>query len=258
LGAPIPRFAHLPMIHGLDGKKLSKRHGATAVGDYQHMGILPQAMLNFLALLGWSPGHDVEIMTVPQMIELFSTDGLSKNAAIFDTKKLEWMNGQHLGMMSAAELYPLVVRGIVDAGLGTESDLAARRDWLLGLIDLLKVRARTIDDIVHQASPYLRETVEYDADAVAKQWKDKVATRDILAAIRDSLGSVGDWTLEATEASLRTLAESRGLGAGKLFQPLRVALTGSAASPGIFDVLVVLGKNRSIARIDQAIQSLSN
>ena len=84
------------MIHGMDGKKLSKRHGATAVGDYQHLGILPQAMLNFLALLGWSPGNDIEVMTVPQMIELFSTDGLSKKAAIFDTKKLEWMNGQHL------------------------------------------------------------------------------------------------------------------------------------------------------------------
>jgi len=257
LGAPIPRFAHLPMIHGLDGKKLSKRHGATAVGDYQHMGILPQAMLNFLALLGWSPGHDVEIMTVPQMVELFSTDGLSKNAAIFDTKKLEWMNGQHIGMMTAGELYPLVARGLAEAGLGSESDLAARRDWLLGLIDLLKVRSRTIDDIVQQAGPYLRETVEYDADAVAKQWKDKVATRDILGAVRETLAAGDPWTLEATEASLRTLAESRGLGAGKLFQPLRVALTGSAASPGIFDVLVVLGKARSLARIDRAIEVLT-
>ena len=256
LGASIPRFAHLPMIHGLDGKKLSKRHGATAVGDYQHMGILPQAMLNFLALLGWSPGHDVEIMTVPQMVELFSTDGLSKNAAIFDTKKLEWMNGQHLGMMTAAELYPLVVRGLSDAGLGSESDLDARRDWVLGLIDLLKVRSRTIDDIVDQAAPYLRETIDYDPDAVAKQWKDKVATRDILRAIADALSLVDPWTLEATEASLRALAESRGLGAGKLFQPLRVALTGSAASPGIFDVLVVLGKAKSLARIGRALDAL--
>ena len=258
LGSPIPRFAHLPMIHGLDGKKLSKRHGATAVGDYQHMGILPQAMLNFLALLGWSPGHDVEIMTVPQMIELFSTEGLSKNAAIFDTKKLEWMNGQHLGMMSADQLLPLVTRGIVEAGLGTEGDLASRREWLLGLIDLLKVRARTVDDIVRQAAPYLREDVDYEADAVAKQWKDKVATRDILGFTRDALGAVGSWTLEATEASLRTLAESKGLSAGKIFQPLRVALTGSAASPGIFDVLVVLGKDRSVARISRAIDQLSS
>jgi len=257
LGAAIPQFAHLPMIHGLDGKKLSKRHGATAVGDYQHMGILPQAMLNFLALLGWSPGHDVEIMTVPQMIELFSTDGLSKNAAIFDTKKLEWMNGQHLGMMSAEELLPLVTRKIVASGLGTEQDLAARHGWLVGLIDLLKVRARTVDDIVHQAAPYLRDDVIYDADAVAKQWKDKVAVRDILQATRDALSAVSPWTLESTEASLRILAESRGLGAGKIFQPLRVALTGSAASPGIFDVLFVLGKEHSLARIGSAIEYLA-
>ena len=257
LGAAIPQFAHLPMIHGLDGKKLSKRHGATAVGDYQHMGILPQAMLNFLALLGWSPGHDVEIMTVPQMIELFSTDGLSKNAAIFDTKKLEWMNGQHLGMMSAEELLPLVTRKIVASGLGTEQDLAARHGWLVGLIDLLKVRARTVDDIVHQAAPYLRDDVIYDADAVAKQWKDKVAVRDILQATRDALSAVSPWTLESTEASLRILAESRGLGAGKIFQPLRVALTGSAASPGIFDALFVLGKEHSLARIGSAIEYLA-
>ena len=110
----VPKFAHLPMIHGLDGKKLSKRHGATAVGDYEHMGILPDAMLNFLALLGWSPGGDIEVMTVPQMVELFSTDGLSKKAAIFDMKKLEWMNGQHLSMTNAAELAPRLIPLIVD------------------------------------------------------------------------------------------------------------------------------------------------
>jgi glutamyl-tRNA synthetase len=221
------------------------------------MGILPQAMLNFLALLGWSPGNDVEIMTVPQMVELFSTDGLSKNAAIFDTKKLEWMNGQHLGMMTSEALRPLVVRGIVDSKLGTEADLDARRDWLLGVIDLLKVRARTVDDIVRQAAPYLQDTVDYDPDAVAKQWKDKVATRDILASTHDALAAVDPWTLESTEAGLRAFAEARGLSAGKIFQPLRVALTGSAASPGIFDVLVVLGKKRSLDRIDHATGSLA-
>ncbi len=257
LGAAIPQFAHLPMIHGLDGKKLSKRHGATAVGDYQHMGILPQAMLNFLALLGWSPGNDIEVMTVPQMIELFSTDGLSKNAGIFDTKKLEWMNGQHLGMMSAAELLPLVAQAIVAAGLAAESDLAKRREWLLVLIDLLKVRARTIDDIVRQAIPYLSDAVEYDPEAIAKQWKDKAATADILQATRDALASVGNWTLESTEQALRTLADARGVAAGKIFQPLRVALTGLTASPGIFDVLVVLGKAGSLARIERAVRYLA-
>ncbi len=256
LGAAIPRFAHLPMIHGMDGKKLSKRHGATAVGDYQHMGILPQAMLNFLALLGWSPGNDIEVMTVPQMIELFSTDGLSKNAAIFDMKKLEWMNGQHLGMMTTEELAPLVARGLVAAGLTTDAELASQAAWLSSLIELLKVRARTVDDIVHQARPYFGQAVTYDEEAVAKQWKDKDATRETLQATHDALAGVTDWTLSSTETALRAMAESRGVSPGKIFQPLRVALTGSAASPGIFDVLVVLGRDRSLARIGGAVGRL--
>src|SRR4051812_14613220 len=190
LGASLPMFGHLPMIHGADGKKLSKRHGATAVADYQHLGILPQAMLNFLALLGWSPGHDIEVMTVPQMVELFSVEGLSKKAAVFDTKKLEWMNGQHLSLLPAAELAPIVTPAIIAAGMVSAADLGARTDWLLALIDLLKVRARTIDDIVRQAVPYFPGKLAYDAEAVATQWKDRAATSDSLRATRDALATV--------------------------------------------------------------------
>jgi glutamyl-tRNA synthetase len=257
LGAPLPQFAHLPMIHGMDGKKLSKRHGATAVGDYQHMGILPQAMLNFLALLGWSPGNDIEVMTVPQMVELFSTEGLSRKAAIFDTKKLEWMNGQHLALIAAAELAPLVARGVVAAGLASESELAARSDWFVALIDLLKVRARTTDEIVRQATPYLREEIDYDPDAVAKQWKDRAVSRELLDSAGQALTAVAEWQAQPLEDALRTLAESKAVSAGKIFQPLRVALTGAAASPGIFDVLVMLGRERSLERIDKAVRYIS-
>ncbi|MEP6494223.1 MAG: glutamate--tRNA ligase [bacterium] len=254
LGAPLPQFAHLPMIHGMDGKKLSKRHGATAVGDYQHLGILPHAMLNFLALLGWSPGNDIEVMTIPQMIELFSSDGLSKNAAVFDTKKLEWMNGQYMATTPAAELAPLVARGIVAAGLSTDATLASRQAWYLSLIDLLKVRARTVDDLVRQTTPYLSDDVDYEPEAVAKQWKDAAATRDILQATREALALAPSWEAPVLEESLRAFAEARGVGAGKIFQALRVALTGSSASPGIFDVLVMVGKDRSLARIDAAVR----
>jgi len=257
LGAGVPRFAHLPMIHGPDGKKLSKRHGATAVGDYEHMGILPDAMLNFLALLGWSPGGDIEVMTVAQMVELFSTDGLSKKAAIFDMTKLEWMNGQHLSMTSAEELATRLTPLIVSAGLATDGELVTRRDWFHQLIDLLKVRARTLDDIVRQAAPYFTETVEYDADAVAKGWKDREATLVILNASRDALAAAPSWTTDTLEPELRRLAERIGVGAGKIFQPLRIALTGVAASPGIFDVLVLLGRERSLARIDAALRRLA-
>jgi glutamyl-tRNA synthetase len=256
LGASLPQFAHLPMIHGLDGKKLSKRHGATAVGDYRHMGILPQAMLNFLALLGWSPGNDVEVMTVPQMIELFSVDGLSKKAAIFDPKKLEWMNGQHLSLLANDALVPLVLDAIVEAGLATRAELDSRPQWLLSLIELLKVRSRTIDDIVRQGIPYFSEHVSYDADAVAKQWKDRRATAELLASVRDALSAVNRWEPAILEDALRALAEERSVGAGKLFQPLRVALTGLTVSPGIFDVLALLGRDRALSRIDDALAYL--
>jgi len=257
LGAPLPTFAHLPMIHGLDGKKLSKRHGATAVGDYQHYGLLPGAMLNFLALLGWSPGGDREIMTVPEMIELFSVEGLQKKAAIFDPKKLEWMNGQHLSMIPLEELEPRVTPAIVTARLATEEELVERRDWYLRLLDLLRVRSRTIDDIVRQAGPYFLEEIEYDPAAVAKNWKDPAEASALLQATRDALAKVSDWKTESLEASLRALAEQRGIAAGKVFQPLRVALTGLTVSPGIFEMLVQMGRDLSLKRIDKAISALA-
>jgi glutamyl-tRNA synthetase len=256
LGHALPRFAHLPMIHGLDGKKLSKRHGATAVGDYQHEGLLPQAMLNFLALLGWSPGGDREVMTLAEMTELFAPEGLQRKAAIFDPKKLEWMNGQHMSMMPLADLEPVVTRAIVAAGLSTESALNERRDWYLRLVDLLRVRARVVDDIVRQAAPYFVDTIEYDPEAVAKQWKDVAAVSALLLSVRDILAAAPAWEAATLEAELRSLAEARGIGGGKLFQPLRVALTGLTVSPGIFDVLVMQGRNLAVHRLERAIEYL--
>jgi glutamyl-tRNA synthetase len=258
LGHDTPDFAHVPMIHGLDGKKLSKRHGATAVADYRKEGILPQAMVNFLALLGWSPGGDREVMSLEEMVELFSLEGLQKKAAIFDPKKLEWMNGQHLSRLSAASLEPVVTHDLVAAGLATPEELAARGEWYLSLIDLLKVRARTVHDIVRQAVPYFAPTIAYDAEAVSTQWKDATASATTLREVRERLSAVESWSPEAMEASLRTLAEARGVAAGKLFQPLRVALTGMTVSPGIFDVLVAMGRERALERLDQAIRYLGN
>ena len=255
LGAQLPVFAHLPMIHGTDGKKLSKRHGAMAVGDYRHQGILPTAMDNFLALLGWSPGGDREVMTIAELIEHFSTDGLLKKASVFDLKKLEWMNGQHLNMLPLADVEPLITPAIVQAGLATSDWLAANRTWYTTLLELLRVRSRTVDDVVRQAAPYFGDAVELDPDAVAKQWKDPT-TADLLAESRSALAAVSEWSAPPLEEALRGVAERRGIGAGKLFQPLRVALTGSAVSPGIFDVLTLLGRDRSLLRIDAALNHL--
>mgnify|MGYP001616692274 CR=1 FL=1 len=256
LGATIPKFAHLPMIHGMDGKKLSKRHGATAVGDYQHLGMLPEAMLNFLALLGWSPGGDLEVMSVAEMIEKFSADHLSKKAAVFDTLKLEWMNGQHLSRTDGERLLPVVAKALDAAGLATIADIESRRAWFLKLVVLLKIRARTVDDIVRQAAPFLRDSIEYDPEAVEKQWKDREAASQLLAATRDRLAAAKDWSLSSLEEELRQLAEQLGTTGGNIFQPLRVALTGLTVSPGIFDVLEMLGQKRSIQRIDAATRFL--
>ena len=258
LGAELPTFAHLPMIHGMDGKKLSKRHGATAVGDYQHQGLLPSAMLNFLALLGWSPGGDREVLTMPEMIELFSPAGLQKKAAIFDPKKLEWMNGQHLSLTPLTQLEPRVTPAILAAGLTDEATLAARKEWYFDLLDLLRVRARTIDDIVRQAGPYFLEHIDYDPEAVAKHWKNPGEAAEVLAAVADALSSAKSWDAEALEVALRSLAEKRGVAAGKLFQPLRVALTGLTVSPGIFEVLVAMGRMLSLARVADALAWLGN
>lgn len=258
LGEPLPAFAHLPMIHGTDGRKLSKRHGATAVGDYRHQGILPEAMSNFLALLGWSPGDDREVMTVDEMVALFSADGLSKKAAVFDPQKLEWMNGQHLARLSRDALAALAAPAVERAGLAEAAELLGpRRAWFDQLLGQLQVRSRTVDDVARQAAVYLRDEVVYEDDAVAKQWmKDPARAAALLAAARRALDGVAGWDAESLEPALRGAAEAEGVGAGKLFQPLRVALTGSAASPGMFDVLTLLGRERSLARVDAALGRL--
>ena len=256
LGAAVPQFAHVPMIHGTDGKKLSKRHGATAVGDYQYQGLLPGAMLNFLALLGWSTGDDTEVMSLPELIRRFDTDGLHKKAAVFDTKKLEWMNGQHLLLTPLDELAALVAPAIERAGTGVAADLLARPAWFHGVLELLRVRSRTLDDIVRQASPFLTELVEFEPEAVTKQWRDAAATAELLQATHDCLAALPEWTPATMEEALRALAEARGISGGKIFQPLRVALVGGTVSPGIFEVLEYVGRERSLARLDAAVRFL--
>jgi glutamyl-tRNA synthetase len=255
LGASLPVFAHLPMIHGTDGKKLSKRHGAMAVGDYRHEGILPTAMVNFLALLGWSPGGDREVMMPAELIASFSEDGLLKKASVFDPKKLEWMNGQHMALLPLAEIEPLITPSIVDAGLASAEWLAANKPWYDTLLELLRVRSRTVGDVVRQAAPYFGDSVVLDPDAVAKQWKDP-STADVLSDARAALADATEWAPDRLEEAMRGVAERRSIGAGKLFQPLRVALTGSAVSPGIFDVLTLLGRDRSLRRLDAALRTL--
>jgi len=246
LGATPPVFGHVPMINGADGKKLSKRHGATAVGDYQHLGILPAAMRNFLALLGWSPGGDREIMSLDEMVQLFSFEGIQKKSAIFDTTKLEWMNGQYLSQAGAEELYPLVAPEL--AGLS----VTAPRDAVLRAITAVKTRSRTTLDITRQVAARLDPgQVTLDEKARQEIAKDPAAYREILeqtvATLRDT-----EWTLPGLEAALRELAARRGVAAGKVFQPIRIALTGGTVSEPVTELLVVVGRGPAIERLERA------
>src|SRR5690606_30433842 len=237
LGAEVPKFGHLPMILGPDGRRLSKRHGATAVGEYRSAGILPQALLNFLALLGWNPGDDQEIMLEHELIARFSLERIGKKSAVFDPEKLLWMNGQHIMMLDAHELARLVAPLLIEEGLITEEEVTDRGDWLAHLMELLKPRGRTTIAIAEQARVFLATELDYDPKAVEKHWKDPDGTIERLRLAGEALEAIADdWTPERIEQTLRETAERSGLGFGKLVHPLRLALTGSAASPGIHQV----------------------
>ena len=253
LGAPVPRFAHLPMILGPDGKRLSKRHGATAVGQYAEQGILPEAMTNFLALLGWNPGDEREVMGIDELIDAFSLDRVNRKSAVFDTAKLEWMNGQYLARTDAARLLPLVTPVLVAKGWMTEQDVDARRDWLLALVEELKIRGRTTLEVAELFETYLADRVAaYDEAAAAKHWKNPEETAARLGAVEEALAALEPWTRDEIDAALRRVAEGLGVGLGKVAQPLRVALTGQAASPGIDFVVHALGRDRTLRRIRDA------
>jgi glutamyl-tRNA synthetase len=256
LGAPEPRFAHLPMILGPDGKRLSKRHGATAVGEYREQGILPNALLNFLALLGWNPGDEQEIMLPHELIARFSIERVNKKSAVFDPIKLEWMNGQHISRTPAPELLPLVVPALVETGLTTVQDIEDRLDWFHALVDLVKPRARTLGGIVEQSYAYLAPDVDYEPAGVEKHWKDPEAVAQRLEAVLASLSALDDWTPDQIEAALRRTADELGVGFGKLVHPLRLALTGATVSPGIDQVVAQMGVELVKRRIEGAVERL--
>ena len=249
LGAPVPVFAHVPMILGADGKKLSKRHGATAVGDYQDLGILPAAMRNFLALLGWSPGGDREILTEAELIELFSLEGIQPKPAVFDTTKLEWMNGQYLSALPAERLIPELVREL--DRLGVRHSPAG----LVPYINAVKARSRTVLDVARQVAVRLDPArVELDEKGRALRQKMGDAYLHSLQRARETLSALSeaDWRAEPILAALKATVATDGLKLGDLLQPIRVALTGSTVSEPVNELLEVVGRAGSLARLESA------
>jgi len=258
LGHPVPAFGHVPMILGSDGKRLSKRHGATAVGEYEGEGLLPEAMVNFLALLGWSPGDDQEVMTMEVLVQRFSMERVLKKSSVFGLKKLDWLSGQYFNTSAAETLEPALTAGLEAAGLATAEELEERREWYLSLIDLLKTRARRIPDLIDLARPFLVDELEFDPEAVAKHWSKAPAdVLEQLTALRSAF-EVATWEPESLEEVIRGYAEEISVGLGRVIHPLRVAVTGRDASPGIFEVLAFLGRIKVLARLDDAIVRLES
>ncbi len=248
LGALEPVFAHVPMILGNDGKKLSKRHGATAVGDYQDQGILPAAMRNFLALLGWSPGGDREILAEADLVGLFSLEGIQKKPAVFDTAKLEWMNGQYLSALPASALLAPVQRQLGILGVDP-----GHRD-LAPLIDAVKARSRTILHVAEQVAVRLEGAKGRDEKGEKLVAKLGEAYGRNLALMRAALEPLGDadWTAERILEALTAAAEVHGLKLGDAMQPVRVALTGGTVSEPVNELLAVVGRSAALERLQRA------
>lgn len=249
LGWPVPSFAHIPLIHGPDGAKLSKRHGALGAEAYRDMGYLPQAMRNYLARLGWAHG-DEEFFTDAQMLEWFDLPQIGKSAARFDFKKLENLNGQHMRVADNAYLVQaaLDLRKVQD-----DTDLSeAKQAMLLQAMDGLKERAKTLNDLLDSAH-YILSDRPFDPDEKAAKLLSDDA-RALLSRLTSHLQNASEWTSELLEEAVRAFAEAEDLKLGKVAQPMRAALTGRATSPGVFDVLVTLGREESLARLqDQSI-----
>ena len=245
-GSEPPLFAHLPLILGSDRKRLSKRTGATSAEEYRDMGILPEALFNFLTLLGWSPGGDREIFGKEEAAAMFDLSQVNKAPAVFDTEKLLWMNGQYLMRMTPEQIYPHLLPFLSEPRPAYE---------LLAIIELYQKRARTLREMAEQMTFYFAadDALEYDREAAKKHLKgDGLA--EALREMRDVLASTEPFDVVATEHAVRALAERRGLIAGKLIHPLRLALTGRGSSPPVFDVAVVLGKEKTVRRLDRLIE----
>jgi glutamyl-tRNA synthetase len=254
MGWDVPVMAHIPLIHGPDGAKLSKRHGALGVEAYRDMGYLPEAMRNYLARLSWSHGDD-EIFSTEQAIEWFELDGIGKSAARFDFAKLENLNGHYMREASDARLVEALKEMLphVDGGPAMLEALAqpGNEAKLLAAMPGLKERAKTLVELQHSAG-FLFATRPLAMEDKARALLDD-GGREVIGKLLPELQAAGEWAVEPLEAAVRAFAEAQDLKLGKVAQPLRAALTGSTQSPPIFDVLAVLGREESLGRLaDQA------
>ncbi|CAN5838967.1 glutamate--tRNA ligase [soil metagenome] len=248
LDAESPLYAHLPLLFGADGKKLSKRHGADSVAEFRDMGYLPQAMVNYLALMGWSPGDDLTIFETGLAIERFDLANVQRNPAILDIDKLTWLNGEYIRSIATVEFSDLV-RPLVEAEVGRLDD--DRWGAFEELAPQVQERTKLLPEAAAQAVFLFVADLTYDEDSWAKVM-DKEGVGEILDEVAAALDGVAEWETGAIEAVLRAVPERMGKGAGKVFQPVRVAVTGSSVSPPLFESLAALGQETSMARLAEA------
>ena len=256
VGAVVPRFAHVPLILGPDKKRLSKRHGATSVMEYARQGIVPEAMFNFLSLLGWSPGGNQEVFTRDELIAAFALDGISGGNAVFNPEKLEWFNQQHIVRLAPEELGRRIKPSLERAGLWNDEYLGDRHAWFFAVLELLKPRAKRLDDFAAQGRFLFADAVELD-EAAVEQHLRLPGLDGHLAALDARFGALETFDPVSIEAALRATADARRVKAATLIHAVRVAVTGRRVSPGLFEVLALLGRDRVHARLKGAADVLS-
>ncbi len=255
LGITPPLFAHLPLILGPDRQRLSKRHGATSVGAYRERGILPEALRNFLALLGWTPPGQKEIIPLDEMVREFTLEAVSRSNAVFDFEKLAWMNSEYLRHLPAERLLTLVEAQLRSANLWREAYSTDERGRFEASVRLLQTRARSLKDFSESGRAFFTDHFDYDSEAVKKFWKEP-ALPEFLDVLGKRLSRANPFDLEETENGLRALAEEKGVKAGLLINAARVALIGQAVAPGLFEVMVALGRERVLERLHSAAEYL--
>lgn len=243
-----PRFAHLPLILGPDKKRLSKRHGSVAVEEYRNQGILPEALVNFLALLGWNPGDDREIFSKDELVQEFDLQRVGSSNAVFDVKKLQWMNGKYMSSASLERILELLPPFLPDPSWLNDPGFASR-------VDLMRTRATTLAELGQSLTMFYDEQFEYDPKGLEKSKKDGT----VPALVEDfarSLTTVAPWQKQSLEAHLRQFTEARSLKAAALIHPVRLGLTGKTAGPGLFELLEAIGQEVSVARLRRFAQKL--
>jgi glutamyl-tRNA synthetase len=255
-GAEVPRFAHVPLILGPDKKRLSKRHGATSVMEYERQGYLPEAMVNFLALLGWSPGNDREVLTRGELVDAFALEGISGGNAVFNPEKLDWFNQQHIMRLAPEDFARRVRPSLEAAGLWRDDLLGDRHAWFFAVLDLFRSRVKRLGDVAVQARFFFSDTVEYERAAVDKSLR-ATGMEEHLEALIAAFDALPAFDVVATESALRSTADARGVKAASLIHAVRVAVTGKSVSPGLFEVLALLGRERVRIRLEAAARAVA-